>query len=351
MMQTIVDVRKQRQHTGRRGRATPVWVCGAEVTRRAALVGAAALLLSPSPGRSQVAFPKRDVRLVVPFPPGGPTNVVARIIAEKLSEAWNHAVIVDNKPGAGGAIGSALVARAEPDGHTLVLGNTASHGSFEAIQGDDAPYHTLRDFTGVAMIGTTPLIMVVRSSLGTHNVQEFVAYVKRNPGKVFFGDAGGGPQIACNLLKMKAGIDMVAVPYPGTAPIMTAMMSNTIDMFMGSASSVMPFVESGQLKAVGAVSDSRNPDFPDMPTLKEQGLDVAFDVWYGLLAPAKTPVDVIEKINADYRSVMNNEEVRAQLQKLGFLQRLQSREEFGQLLSVEVARVADVVRVANLKRQ
>ena len=319
---------------------------------RAAVVGA---LLAVAQGNAvaQESYPSKAVRLVVPYPAGGPTDIMGRLAGQKLSEAWKQPVVVENRAGASGAIGSDFVAKSAPDGYTLVLGNNASHGAYEVLT-PNAPYRTLRDFAPVALIGIAPLIMIIRSNLDIKNVKEYVAYAKANPGKLNYGSAaiGSAPHFGGATLNSVAGINTVHVPFNGTAPAITALLSNSIDTYMGGVSSVIGVVRDGRARYLGVVGAQRTEQIPDLPTLAEQGYPgVEFDSWYGLLAPIAVPVAILDKVNADANRGMDGAEVRGQLLKLGFERKLGSRAEFLQLLKKEDEKTIRVVREANIKAE
>jgi tripartite-type tricarboxylate transporter receptor subunit TctC len=296
-------------------------------------------------------YPSKPVKLVVPYPPGGPTDLVGRLVAQRLSELWKQPVVVENKAGASGTIGSDYVARADPDGYTLILGNNASHGAYELLNPTSAPYHTLTDFAPVALVGIAPLLMIVNNEVPADNIKDFIAWVKANPGKVNYASAaiGSAPHLASELLNVTAGLDMTHIPFNGTAPAIQALLSNSVQVYMGGVSSVKPQVDAGKAKFIGAVSSERVSALPDLPTLIEQGVDVAYDSWYGLLAPAKVPADILDKINADVTKVLSGDDVKADMAKLGFERKLGTREEFKARLENEVTRTKKLIEDAKIE--
>ncbi|MBN9038871.1 MAG: tripartite tricarboxylate transporter substrate binding protein [Rhizobiales bacterium] len=324
------------------------------LNRRTLLTAAAAAMMIG--GVSATAafaadYPSKPVKLVVPYPPGGPTDLVGRLVAQRLSDLWKQPVVVENKAGASGTIGSDYVARAEADGYTLILGNNASHGAYELLNPSSAPYHTLVDFAPVSLVGIAPLVMIVNTQVPAANINEFVAWVKANPGKVNYASAaiGSAPHLASELLNVTAGLDMTHIPFNGTAPAMQALLSNSVQVYMGGVSSVMPQVDAGKAKLIGAASSERVSALPDLPTLKEQGVDVAYDSWYGLLAPAKVPADILDKINADVNKVLDGDDVKADMAKLGFERRLGTRDAFKTMLENEVARTKKLIEDAKIE--
>jgi tripartite-type tricarboxylate transporter receptor subunit TctC len=302
---------------------------------------------------AQDSFPSKPVRLVVPYPAGGPTDIMGRLVGQKLTDAWKQSVIVENRAGASGSIGSDFVAKSAPDGYTLVLGNNASHGAYEVLT-PTAPYRTLRDFAPVSLIGIQPLIMIVRSSLDIKNAKEYVAYAKANPGKMNYGSAaiGSAPHFGAELLNTVAGINVVHIPFNGTAPAIQALLSGSIDSYMGGVSSVIGVVRDGRARLVGVVGAQRTEQLPDLQTLGEQGFPgIEYDSWYGVLAPAAVPAPILDKINADTNRGLDGAEVRAQLLKLGFERKLGARTDFVQLLRKEEEKTVRLVREAGIKAQ
>lgn len=313
---------------------------------------AAAAVSGPAIVHAQERFPSRPVRLIVPFPPAGPTDLVGRLVAQRLREPWQQPVVVENRPGASGTTGSQVAAQSAPDGYTLVLGNNASHGAYEILNPRQAPYQTLRDFAPVALVGFAQLIMIVNSNLPVRNMAEFVAYARANPGRLNYASAafGSATHLACELLKLNTGITMEHVPFNGAAPALLALANGDVHVYMGGVSSVQALVNDGRARAIAAVSDQRVPQMPDLPTTTEQGLPgLAWDSWYGLLAPARVPVPILDKINADARAALDGPEVYAQLQRYGMERKLGSRAEFETAVRGEIERTTRVVRAANIR--
>lgn len=323
--------------------------------KRLALVAAVAIAFaagtSPSGSFAQDAYPARMVKIVVPYPAGGPTDLVGRLIAQRLAELWKQPVIVENKAGASGVIGSETVARAPADGYTLLLGNNASQGTVELLNPSTTPYRTMKDFAPIALVGVAPLVMVSGPQLKVNDIKEYIAHAKANPGKLNYGSAalGSAPHLASELLNIVAGIKVEHIPYNGAAPALQALVSGTVDSYMGGVSSVKPHVDSGKAKIMGAVSERRLSALPDVPTLKEQGIDVAYDSWYGLMAPANVPKPILEKINADVRKAFDGDETRAALEKLGFERQLGTRAEFTAMLKKEIERTSKIISEAKIE--
>jgi tripartite-type tricarboxylate transporter receptor subunit TctC len=322
------------------------------LTRRQLLAMAAASL-APTTALADQDYPNRLVRIIVPYPPGGPTDLLGRLAAQNLAAAWKQPVIVENKPGASGSIGSELVARAPPDGYTLLLGNNASQGTYELLNPAAATYVTLRDFAPVALIGVAPQVLIIGSHLKIANAKELVAYAKAHPGRLNYGSSaiGSAPHLAAELLKLATQTDIQHIPYNGAAPVMQAIVAGTIDLYIGAPSTVMPHVQAGTVRAVGAVSPGRIGAMPDLPTLREQGIDVVYDSWFGLLAPARVPAPILDRVNADLNATLAGDPMQAELAKIGFDRRLGSRADFGDMLRGEIERTRELIVAARITAQ
>ena len=273
---------------------------------RRSLLALAGTSLLARPALAQGSFPERPVRIVIPFPPGGPTDLMGRFVGQRLQAQWGQTVIADNRAGASGTLGSQLVARAAPDGYTLVFSNNATHGAIEQLSPQNTPYRTLTDFTPVALVGIAPLVMVVRASLPVNDARSFVELARRQPGRVTYASAafGSAPHLASELLKLATSTDMVHVPFNGTAPATQALISDNVDMYMGGVSSVRPLVESGRARAIAVVYRERLHSWPGLATLAEQGISgVEYESWYGLLGPAGLPAPLLAQLNAAVRSI------------------------------------------------
>ena len=302
---------------------------------------------------AQDAFPSKLVRMVIPYPPGGPTDMAGRLIAQDLTRIWKQSILVDNRPGASGSLGSAQVAKSAPDGYTLVLGTTASHGSYDALNPKDPAYQTLRDFAPIVLIGTTPQVLIVSPKLGTKTVAEFVSYAKRNPGKLNYASTsiGGSPHLAFELLKLVAGIDVTHIPFNGNAPAIQAMVAGTVDAFVSTTPPIMGYVREGRANALAATSAQRIPELPDIPTLKEQGFDAVSVPWYALFAPTKTPDAILDRVHDDVNAYLSSADGKRELLKLGFDIGPISRVAFNQMLRQELNTIGRVVREANITAQ
>ncbi|WP_137178175.1 tripartite tricarboxylate transporter substrate binding protein [Roseomonas sp. AR75] len=320
-------------------------------SRRSLLMATGAALFAQR-AQAQGSFPDRPVRLVIPFPPGGPTDLMGRFLGQRLAAYWGQPVVIDNRAGASGTLGSNIVARAAPDGYTLVFSNNATHGAIEQLSPRNTPYRTLTDFTPIALIGIAPLIMIARASLPVDDAKGFVALARQQPGRLTYASAafGSAPHLASELLKLATGIDIIHVPFNGAAPATQALISDNVDMYMGGASTVRPLIQSGRAKPLGVVYAERLRSWPDLPTLAEQGIaNVAYDSWYGLLGPAGMPAPLLAQISAAVRHVMDGEEVRRQLEVYGLERKVGAPEELTEVIRHEMARTAEVIRAADLR--
>ncbi|MCC7426938.1 MAG: tripartite tricarboxylate transporter substrate binding protein [Alphaproteobacteria bacterium] len=288
----------------------------------------------------------------MPFPPGGPTDLIGRMVAQRLSAVWNQTVVVENRAGASGSIGSNFVARSAPDGYTLVFSNNATHGAYEQLNPRNTPYQTLRDFTPVALIGIAPLVLIARSTLDVKDARELIAHARANPGKLNYASPayGSSPHLATELLKLATGTDIVHVPFTGAAPAMNALISGNVDIYMGGVSTVRPHVREGRARALAAVYGQRVRSWPDLPTMAEQGINgVEYDSWYGLLGPANMPAPLVAAINDSVRRAMTNDEARQTLENFGIEAKLGTPAEHAASIREEMARTARVIREANIR--
>lgn len=305
------------------------------------------------PTHAQQVFPAKPVRLIIPYPAGGTTDMLGRIIGQRLSDLWKQPVLADNKPGAGGSIGAALVAKAPPDGYTLVLGNSASHGAYELLNPTNTPYHSIKDFAPISLLAMSKLALVVRPNLPAQSVRELVALAKAQPGKLNYGSPsiGSSPHLALELFKMGTGTDIVHIPYAGAAPARTALLAGSLDIYAGGVIAMVDMARSGKVRVLGVFSDKRAAEAPDVPTLAELGAPTEMDTWYGLLAPAGTPADIVARLNTDTRRGADGEEIRQQLAKLDFERATGTVENFAALLIREREKMARIIRDAKIKAE
>jgi tripartite-type tricarboxylate transporter receptor subunit TctC len=308
------------------------------------------LLAFAGPPAGAQTYPSRVIRIVVPFPPGGPTDVAARLIAQPLGETLGQSVIVENQPGAGGRTGSRFVARAAPDGYTLLMGGTNLNAIIPAIY-KNLDYDPVKSFTAVASVASDAVVMVINPSLPAKTVAEFVQYAKTNPGKLKYGSAPGiASHLASELLKYRAGLDMPFIPYRGGGPAITDLLGGQIDMIFNNKSVLLALIEGEKLRALAVTADKRWPELADVPTLREAGFpDFPSDIVYGLLAPAGTPAAIVEKLNASVNKALGSAELRANLAKLGIEARPGTPQAFGAAMADDMAKYDEIVRLTGIK--
>ena len=304
-----------------------------------------------TPNASAVDYPVRPIKLVVPYAAGGPTDVLGRLVADYLGRDLKQAVIVENKPGAQGAIGAEAVARADPDGYTLFV----AAGSIIVLNPmlyKKLSYDPVKDFRMLALVTDLPVVMEVHPSVPAKTVAEFVAYAKQNPGKLNFGSAGTGGTIhlAGEMFKQMAGIEMTHVPYKGAGPALTDLLSGNIQVMFDSMGTALPPVKAGLLRPLGVSSTQRSPDLPDVPTIAESGYpDYAVSVWYGIVAPSKLPDEIAQKISASLDGALNDDTFRASLEKIGFpVFRPRSAAAITEFIDADRARWSAVIRAQNI---
>jgi tripartite-type tricarboxylate transporter receptor subunit TctC len=273
-----------------------------------------------APNARAADYPTHPIKLVVPYAAGGPTDLLGRLVGDFLGRNLKQAVIIENKAGAQGAIGAEAVARAEPDGYTLLVA-AASIIVLNPMLYKKLSYDPVRDFRVLALVTDLPVVMEVNPSVPAKTVAEFVAYARQNPGKLNFGSAGTGGTIhlAGEMFRQMAGIEMTHVPYKGAGPALTDLLAGNIQVMFDTLSTALPPVKSGSLRALGVSSAQRSPDLPDVPTIAESGYpDYRVSVWYGIAAPAKLPDDIATKISASLDRALNDDAFRASLEKIGF---------------------------------
>jgi len=312
---------------------------------------ALALLVFSSLSFSQ-SFPSRPVKIVVAFPPGGSTDITARLLAPKLAELWKQPVLVENKPGAGANIGTDYVAKSAPDGHTLLLATTAF--AVSAAVYDKLAYDPQKDLAPVLFVSSIPNVLVVNPAVPAATPREFVQYAKANPGKLSFSSPGPatGQRLAFELIKQSAGIDLLHVPYKGGAPAGQAVMAGEVQAMIVNLVEALPQIKAGRMKAIAITTEKRSAMLPEVPTLAETvtpGLDVS--VWQGLLAPAGTPKEAMARINRDVAAVLAQPDVRERLAGLGMDIAPGTGAEFEQFLRAEIGQWKKVAQAANIKAE
>ncbi|MCA0440784.1 tripartite tricarboxylate transporter substrate binding protein [Hydrogenophaga sp.] len=295
-------------------------------------------------------FPTHPVKIVVPFPAGGTTDILARQLAKELGERWGKPVIVDNKAGASGTIFSEQLARMPPDGHTLML--TATHHVINPGLYKNLKYDTRTDFTPLAQVAAVPNVLVVHPSFPPKTVQQLVAYAKANPGKVNFGSSGtgGANHLSGELFKLMAGVEMVHVPYKGAATALTDLLGGQIPMMFDSVPGVLQHIQSGKLLALGVTSLKRSPALPNVPTIDEAGLK-GFEAtaWFGLYAPGRMDPKLREKLAGDVRQVLQSANIRSQFAALGAEPGSMTQAQFTSFVDAELTKWVKVISDANVK--
>jgi tripartite-type tricarboxylate transporter receptor subunit TctC len=295
------------------------------------------------------SFPDRAVKIVVPYPPGGPSDTVMRVSTQKLAGNLGQTVIVENEPGAGGRVGGRTVARAAPDGHTLLSGGSNENAITPALY-KTIDYDPVRDFVPVAAVATDSNAVVVNPAVPATTLAELVTYAKNNPGKLTSGSTLGiAPHVLLEFLRARTGIDIVFVPYKGAAPAMADVLANQIQLYASAKSVLLPQIKSGKLRALVVTSAERWPELPDVPTLRESGLDgYPTSLWFGLMAPAATSPGVIMKLNEAINAGVRAPETQAAILKLGLQPQTLSAQEFSAVLGKEVPLWQKVAREANI---
>ncbi len=322
--------------------------------RRHYLLLLGACLLAPlvAPIASAQTFPTRQIRLVIPFPPGGGTDIAARLVGEKMGVQLKQTVVPDNKPGANGVIASELVARAAPDGYTLLVATGSSH-AFAPALGVKLSFDPVKDFIPVALIGQFPTVLVVNPAVPGKTLREFIDYARQNPKKLNYGSAGNGStnHFLGELLKQTAGIDMVHVPYKGSGPASQDLLAGQIQAMVDSVAAARSNIEAGKLRALGVTSAQRVAQLPDVPTFKESGLDIEYAGWVIVMAPAGTPADVVTTLHDAIAAAMADPAVVERYSKQGIVIRAMGLAELPVYLRNDKERWAKVAAQAGLKAE
>jgi tripartite-type tricarboxylate transporter receptor subunit TctC len=321
------------------------------VKRWLAQWSAGALVAIVAAGAWAQAYPTRPIRIVVPFPAGGTTDVLARAVAQKLTESLGQPTVVDNRPGAGGNIGAELVAKSAPDGYTLLMGTVGTHAINPSLY-PKMPYDHVRDFAPVILVAGVPNVLVINPALPINSVQELIAYGKANPGKLNFASSGNGTSIHLSgeLFKTMAGVQMAHIPYKGSAPALQDLVGGQVQLMFDNLPSSLALIKAGKLKALAVTSKERAAALPDVPTLAESGLP-GFEAssWFGLLAPAGTPQPVIAKLNAEVAKWLASPEAKEKLLAQGAIAAGGTPEDFARHIAAETAKWQKVVKDSGAK--
>ncbi len=315
----------------------------------AGLVATGGTLLAGAAHAQAYPDPKKPIRIIVPTAPAGGNDAMARIVAQKLNERLKQPVIVENKSGANGAIGSEYVAKAAPDGYTILFGYIATHGINPGLS--KLPYDAVKDFAPIAQISEAPVVLVVNPAVPAKSVQELIALAKSKPGAISYASAGNGtaPHIAAELFKQMTGVDMVHVPYKGSGPAVTDTLAGQTQVMFPSLVAASGHIKSGKLRGLAISGKARSELFPSLPTVAESGVK-GFEVtqWYGFFAPAKTPKEIVEKLNREIVAVMNDPDTKAKFAAQGAEVVTGSPEAFGKLVQSEIAKWSQLIKSAKI---
>jgi tripartite-type tricarboxylate transporter receptor subunit TctC len=296
------------------------------------------------------SYPVKPIKLIVPYTPGSPVDVLARVVTQPVAARLGQGIVIDNRPGAGTTLGTKMAASAEPDGYTLLIGATSFILSFSLYQNLD---YDARSFVPVAMLAHSPQVLVIAPSVPASTVAEFVAYAKANPGKLNFGfGLGTLPHILGESFKVVTGTEIASIPYKGGAQAVTDMLGGRIDMNFGTTATLLPLIQQGKVKALAVTTQKRSKDLPGVPTMIESGLpQLALIFSAGLLAPAGTPGEIIARLNAEINEAMRAPELEATMAKLGFEPQIWSPQEYAAFLADEVRRWPPIVKAAGVKAE
>jgi tripartite-type tricarboxylate transporter receptor subunit TctC len=318
-------------------------------------VMAAAMLAAAAHGVAFAAqaYPTRPIRIVVAYTPAGATDILARVIGQKMNEAWGQPVIIENRPGANGNIGTEYAAKAAPDGHTFLMTTAGPHGINPSLY-RKLGYDAVKDFTAVSLVALVPNILVVNNALPAKSVKELIAYAKANPGKLSYGSPGAGStaHLSMELFKSMTGTNLVHVPYKGSAGVLTDVMGGQIAATMDNMPAYLPQVKAGKIRALAVTPNKRSPAAPDIPTVAEAGVPgYNSSAWFGLVAPAATPKDVVSKLSAETARILQLPDVKSRLSELGAEPIGGTPEQFSAHIKAEIEKWAKVIKEANVELQ
>ena len=313
-----------------------------------ALLAASVLSL---PIEAATAFPNKPIRIIVAYTPAGTTDILARAIGQKMSETWGQPVIVDNRAGAAGNIGTEVAARSTPDGHTLIMGTAGTHGINVSLY-RKLSWHPVNDFAPVSLSAMVPNIMVVNNSLPVKNVREFVAHVKANPGKLSYGSPGNGStaHLSMELFKSMTGSNIVHIPYKGSAGVLADVMGGQIAVTIDNMPPYIPQVKAGKIRALAVSTNKRSSAMPDLPTIAEAGVPgYEAGAWFGLLAPAGTPKAILAQLSAESARILKLPDISKRISELGAEPVGSTPEQFAALINSEIAKWAKVIKLSGAK--
>jgi tripartite-type tricarboxylate transporter receptor subunit TctC len=296
-------------------------------------------------------YPSKPIRMMVPFPAGGGSDTMGRAIGQKLAERMGQGVVIENRPGAGGSIGADVVAKAAPDGYTILLGSTSELVQYPNVN-PKIPYDPLRDFAPITLVGTVPLVLVVHPSLPVKSVKDLVALAKARPGEINFGSAGNGSttHLAVELFILMTGARMTHVPYKGSPQAVTDLVAGNVQLGIPTMPAALAFIKAGRVKALGVSSGKRTPVLPDVPTMREAGItEYETDLWTGILAPAGTPAAVLSRLHAEIVRAVGLAEVKEVLGRQGAVPASSTPQEFSAYMRAELVKWARVVKEAKVR--
>ena len=319
------------------------------VVTTAALLAASMSAVAQQPAAA-AGYPTKPIRMIVPFAPGGGTDIIARLVAQDLTQAWGQTVVVDNRGGSGGIIGTQLAAKSNPDGYTMVLCSLGL--SYAPALYSKLPYDTEKDLLPISLVATQPFVYVVIPSLGVNSMKDLIALAKAKPGEIRYGSggSGGSSHLGTELLRVMTGVNLVHVQYKGTGPALTAMLSGEIQMQLIGISSVVPHMKSGRMRALAVSGAKRSSAAPEVPTVAESGVPgYAFDVWYGMLFPAGTPRAIVGKANAEINHVLKSPALAQRFAAVGLEPAGNTPEAFAKMLRSEIVKWRKVVESAKIK--
>jgi tripartite-type tricarboxylate transporter receptor subunit TctC len=319
------------------------------VSRRTFAVGAVALLAGTSAQAQN--FPERTVKFVVPYPPGGFNDTLARVSADKLTKMWNQPVVVENKPGANTTLGNTLVAKSPPDGYTILI-TPLPFSALPGLYGTNLPYDALKDFTPLVWAGSTQNALVVRNDLPVKDVQELLEHARRNPGKLNYGSTGSGSSnhLSMELLMRMTGVKLAHIPYKGSAPAVTALLAGEIDALFDNVPNVLPHIKAGKMKVIGVSGLQRSALLPEVPTVNESGVPgYEVNVWFGMQLPAGTPKPVVDRLNHDIVQLLKDPDTVQRFRAQGVEVVASTPEEFRAWVNKEVVKWTQLIKDANIR--
>jgi tripartite-type tricarboxylate transporter receptor subunit TctC len=296
-------------------------------------------------------YPAKPIRIIVPFPAGGTADIMGRVVGQKMTETWGQQVLIDNRSGAGGNIAAELAAKSAPDGYTLFLCTVGTHAVHQTLY-EKLPFDPIKDFSAVAYIAGVPNVVVVHPSIPVKSVKELIGFIKARPGQINFGSSGPGSSVHMSgeMLKVMAGLDMTHIPYKGNPQAVTDLMAGQIELMITNMPSVIPYIQSGRLRALAVTTKARSPALPDLPTMEEAGLPgYESSAWFGLVSPAAVPRDIVSKLNAEVMRIVGLEDVKRNLASQGAYPLVMTPDEFGAFMKAETAKWAKIVKASGAR--